>query len=445
MVEAEQKPVAIQRLNTARLAGAFAKKMYDSARRAALEKTPVAWCMVNWWEGDVILKAMDVVPIYPENYGVTCAARRAATPLLDYCVADGFPPTVCGYARNCLGYARKMKEFGGIPPDAPAGGMARPTILVGSGTACDARFKWFQSLGRYLDVPVWILELPHPGMPERFMEGVVDYEIRYMVEELRKFVSFLEQRLGKKMDWDRLSELVDTHLKTLQVWHEVDRLRQAVPSPMDGRDFWSCMIPGFYLSYEKEALEFYQKLYEEVKYRVDHKIGVLANEKYRLMFGELPPWHTLEFFDYFAKYGGIFVTESWNYHPPPPLEILDKLTDPLERVAWNTYWWWTAYYAHAREMGQTAGMIQSYVDWAKEYKCDGAMFHPLLSCRTATFFLIHVRNVLLAQVNVPSLVIQGDIVDLRVFNETQAKMEVDAFIETMDHYQRLRAQQGMGW
>jgi benzoyl-CoA reductase/2-hydroxyglutaryl-CoA dehydratase subunit BcrC/BadD/HgdB len=438
--------IAIQRLSTARMAGAFAKKMYESARRAAEEKAPVAWCMVNWWEGEAILKALGVTSVYPENFGAACASRRAAAPFLDHCVADGFPSSLCGYARNCLGYARKMAEHGGqIPPDAPVGGMAKPVVLVGSGTACDPRYKWFQALGRYLDAPLWVLELPHPGVPERFLQGVVEHDIQYMVEELRGFIAFLEQRLGRKMDWDKLSELVETQIKTLLLWHEVNELRKAVPCPMDARDFWSCMIPAFYLSTDPESLQFYEKLYEEVKQRVDNHTGVIPNEKYRLMFAELPPWHSLEFFDYFAKYGGVFVAESWGYHPPLPLEILGELSDPVEKIAWITYWWLTGYYDKAMEIGQTAAMVQAYVNWAKDYKCDGAMCHPLLSCRTATFFLVHLRNVLLEQAKVPSLLIQGDIVDLRVFNETQAKMEVDAFIETMDHYKRVREKEGLGW
>jgi benzoyl-CoA reductase/2-hydroxyglutaryl-CoA dehydratase subunit BcrC/BadD/HgdB len=401
--------------------------------------------MVNWWQGEAILRALGVVPVYPENYSVACAVREAASPFIDHCVADGFPTTLCGYAKSCLGYARRAREYGGIPPDAPVGGMPPPAVLIGSGTACDARFKWFQALGRYLDAPVWVLELPHPGVRERFLEGVVEYEVKYMVEESREFIAFLERLLGRKMDWDRLEELVDTSLKTLRVWHQVDLLRRAVPSPMDSRDFYACMVPGFYLATEKESLEFYQQLYEEVSYRVREGIGVIPEEKYRLIFAEIPPWHSMDFLDYFARYGGVFAVESRGYHPPPPLEILEEVSDPLERISWNTYWWRTFSFPQAERSGQTVATTQIYLDWAKEYRIDGAVLHSLLSCRTGSFPLMHLRNMLLKQVKVPSLVLQGDIVDLRVFNRAQAEREAEAFIEILDHYKRVREREGLEW
>ena len=53
--------------------------------------------------------------------------------------------------------------------DAPAGGMPKPVVLIGSGATCDARFKWFQGLKRYLNVPQWTLEIPFPGLMESFL------------------------------------------------------------------------------------------------------------------------------------------------------------------------------------------------------------------------------------------------------------------------------------
>ena len=47
-------------------------------------------------------------------------------------------------------------------------------LLLASGMACDARFKWFQSLGNYLDAPVWCLESPKPGARESLMEGAYE-------------------------------------------------------------------------------------------------------------------------------------------------------------------------------------------------------------------------------------------------------------------------------
>jgi len=438
-----EKRRAINRLDSRKLMRPMVDKMYEGGVEAVREEKSVAWCMVNWWEGDPILKAMDVVAVYPENYGTVCASTGAAQEHLGKSDAEGFPNHLCGYARNCIGYTTKMIDLGGIPREAPLGGMAKPTFMMASGGFCDARYKWFQALRRYWDVPVWVLEYPHPGIKEAAMEGAFEYTVRYMVEELKEFVGFLERLLGKKMDWDKLSEALDNQEQVFKVWWEINELRKNVPCPMHARDFWTCMVPCYYLSGQKETLEAYQAVYDEVKARVDAGIGAIAEEKYRLMFAELPPWHSLDFFDQLAERGWNFVAESQGYHPPPPIDMTG-VSDPLERVARFTYGYYSLMNLKAPPGERPAVGAQSYLNWAREYKLDGMLLHPLLTCRTASFWLTHVSNVVLERAKVPSFFMQGDIVDLTVFDASQALNQAEAFEATMDHYREMRQKERLG-
>ena len=161
-----EKKRAINRLKTMYPLRALVDGMYEKAIEASKAGEPVAWGMINWWEGDIILRAMDIRAVYPEDYGAVCAAFGAAPAYLDRSDSDGFPTHMCGYARNCIGYTARMMDLGEIPPEAPMKGMPKPILLLSSGGLCDARYKWFQALGRYLDAPVWTLEIPHPGVEE---------------------------------------------------------------------------------------------------------------------------------------------------------------------------------------------------------------------------------------------------------------------------------------
>ncbi|MCL0076952.1 2-hydroxyacyl-CoA dehydratase family protein [Dehalococcoidia bacterium] len=444
MIAGQQKR-AVNRLESRKLMRPLVDKMYIEGVQAALAGKPVAWCMLNWWEGDPILRAMEVTPVYPENYGTVCAAVGAAQEYLGISDAEGFPTHLCGYGRNCLGYAAKMVDEGQVPSQAPIGGMAKPTLMMGSSGLCDARYKWFQALRRYWDVPVWVLEFPHPGPNEIFLEGTIDNSVRYMAAELKEFVNFLERLLGKKMDWDRLRELLNNQEQVLQVWWETNELRKAIPDPMHARDFWTIMAPCLYGATEKESLEGYKRVFQEVRARVDAGIGAVAQERYRLMFAELPPWHSLGFFDKLAERGWNFVIESMGYHPPPPLE-LGGSNDPLERIARWTLWFFVSSSLHARKRDYplVAG-AQPYLTWAREYKLDGLLLHPLLTCRTGTFWLGRTTNVLRDQMDVPSLIVEGDIVDLTVFDESRALSQATAFEETMEHYREVRKKRGFDW
>jgi benzoyl-CoA reductase/2-hydroxyglutaryl-CoA dehydratase subunit BcrC/BadD/HgdB len=333
------------------------------------------------------------------------------------------------------------------PPDAPIGGMPKPTLLISSGAVCDGRFKWFQALRRYVDVPQWTLEHPHPGMKEFFLTGHKEETIRFITSHLKEFVCFLENLLDSKMDWDKLTEIVDQALKTLALAHEVDRLRRSVPSPMVAQDFWSIMIPHLFMPHDPEAYDFYKKVYNEVKHRVDNKISAIGDEKYRMIFLELPPWHNLGFFDKLAQnYGIAIVFESLGYHAPSPIpeEELEGVSDPLERIARLTYRKFTEKLETVKKY-DIDRRIGAYLRIAQQYVADGILCHPLRSCRAATYHLLGTRNVLEQRLKVPGIIIDGDIVDLRVFNEEEALSNIEAFLETMDHYKQERKSAGMPW
>lgn len=450
-MEAEiKKATAAKSMETAREAGYFGKKLMKNAHKAHLEGRPVGWSMVTWYEGELISEAMGLELVFPENYGAFCGASRQAEPYLERSDSDGFPTTLCGYARNSLGYTSFMAENDmEIPSDAPAGGMPKPVVLIGSGAACDARFKWFQGLKRYLDVPQWTLELPFPGLMEFFLPENKAKNIQFMIAHLKKFISFLEGLLGKKMDWDRLEEIVDIAFKTLGLAHEVDLLRRAVPSPMVSQDFWAIMLAHFYLPYDPEAYEFYQRVYNEVKSRVDNRIGAIPNEKYRMMFAELPPWHSLGFFDKLAEnYGIAMVYESFSYHAPFPIpeEELQGINDPLERIARLTYQKFTDTNKFAQEHDIVTGtFVAPYIKAAHDYRVDGIFCHPLMSCRSASYPLLHLKDLLENRLKVPALFVSGDIVDLRLFDEEEALSKAEAFVETMDHFREEREKAGMAW
>ena len=442
----EKKKRAINRLKTMYPLRNLIDEMYKRGVEASKIGKPTAWSMVNWWEADPILKAMDIEIVYPENYGAVCAAFGAAPAYLDRSDSDGFPTHMCGYARNCIGYTARMKDLGEIPPEAPMGGMAKPMLLLSSGSLCDARYKWFQALGRYLDAPVWTVEIPHPGVEESFMEGAYESAINFMVKELGEFITFLERLLAKKMDWDKLAEITDDIIKINRLWYEINELRKARPCPMHSRDFWSCMNASLYPAGDpKESLKLYQDMHQEMKDRVENKIGAVAEEKYRLAFAELPPWHDLKIFDELAERGWNFVIESWAYHPPKPIDTT-QVSNPLERIAKETYQWFTGSFKGALKAKEYMGYFAyPYLEYARDYQCDGALLHPLLTCRTATNHLMLVQDRLLNRLKIPSLVAEGDIVDLKLFDHADTMRKAETLEEMMDHYRGVRREEGFEW
>jgi benzoyl-CoA reductase/2-hydroxyglutaryl-CoA dehydratase subunit BcrC/BadD/HgdB len=434
---------------------ALVDQTYISSLEAQSKGKPVVWSMLDNGYGSPFFNAMDIESVYPENYGTMCAAEGVAQVYLERAEAEGFPTHLCGYARNCVGYTARMVELGKIPPEAPAGGMPKPILLLSSGYLCDARFKWFQSLGRYLDAPVWTIELPNSGQRESLMPGAYEHEVQFLIQELREFAAFLEKLLGKKMDWDNLDRDINDTMAMDKIWYEVNELRKARPCPMHSRDFWSSMLPSIFRSADpKAAAELYRKMYDEVKQRVsEHVAGINREERYRLTFVGLPPWHSLGFFDQLAERGWDFVTEV-AYHPPRPID-LSRVSDPVERLVRYRHQSLAHIIDYEFGIEEGAGIKDEIMrsgfshkldtKHVKDFQCDGAFLHPLLTCRATTAPQRVFEVQAMEEWKVPSLVIEGDIVDTKLFDPVSAMQKAEVFEGTMDHYRQVRKKMGLAW
>ena len=90
-------------------------------------------------------------------------------------------------------------------------------------------------------------------------------------------------------------------------------------------------------------------------------------------------------------------------------------------------------------------MAEIYLQTARGFKVDGFFLHPLISCRAASAGLRSVQDFLMKRLNVPTLWVEGDIIDKRVFNPQETLARAEAFEQTMEHYRKVRKAQGLDW
>jgi benzoyl-CoA reductase/2-hydroxyglutaryl-CoA dehydratase subunit BcrC/BadD/HgdB len=422
------------------------KHLYGELHDHARAGEPIAWCAPTIMYGAyaMILTAMDIAYTSMDHFGAVCAVKGVAPKFMDICARDYVSDSLCSYMRNMYGFALLSKEMGQIPPEAPLGGWPQPTLMVSRGASyCDGTVKVFQALARYCDVPVYNCDLGWATY-HKDSNNYLERLIKYQYGELKDFVEFAQRVTGKKMDWDKLSAMVYRNEEILRVWREVNNLRKNRPCPISNLDFWAIIAPGFWLPGREETLKYFQDLHAEVKTRVENKMGVVPEEKFRLMWIELPPWHSLEMFEYFMQHGAVFVIESETYSTfLIPVEKPDHVTDPLMRLAYEV----SSYSVRAMERAQSESLswrTQRYLDMARDWKVDGVVSHPLLSCRTSAYSLRHAEDVLQKKDKLPVIRIQGDLVDKRAMPPfEQLKPQIDAFLQTVAYQQENRKKAGL--
>jgi benzoyl-CoA reductase/2-hydroxyglutaryl-CoA dehydratase subunit BcrC/BadD/HgdB len=439
----EKKPEERKKRRTATEAaskiGPMVKAAIGGTVQAREEGKPLAYSFIVCCY-DEIIRAMGVVPIWTENYAGICGAKRDAQRFLERAEAENFSRSLCTYALCGLGFDAWREELGEMPPDAPWGGQARPDMMLGSGQLlCDPRNKWYQAAQRYMpDVPIYDVGMPWPAYESDFdYRDVQDYYVKYIVAELKGLVEFLEKHTKTKMDWDKLSELIDLSDRTWNLIWEAYELRKAVPTPMGTGDAMNTMVPMVFMMGTQEAYDYYKDLYDELKQKIAKKEGVIPDEKYRLIWGGgLPSWFALSDFNYFNSKGAVFPVET-TYRMVEAIYNFDidlsKITDPLEHIAWRWLKFWTYWHDRARKRPGSHPDVEQLIKYIEDYKIDGIVVHEAFSCRSWHPGLIWKLN-LLKKVyrDIPSLVLESDIVDISSYNEADTRARIDAFIDTLE-------------
>jgi len=432
------------------------KEDYSRGHQLKKEGKPVVWSCALFPKE--IYWAMGIVPFYPEQAASLFSVRRLGgskdisvpTYSVKYCQiaeAEGFREYICGYARTMLGYVIEGLRTGSWT-DAPLGGVPLPNFMITTSFTCDTRMKWIETMAQMLKVPLFVLDVPEipsdlpaivPGgrqpilVPQSrlkkgerlFLATPTDYELDYMVSQWEDCISFIEDVTGHKYNPDKLNEALDWSYKTAFLEGEIYQLRKAVPAPMSSADGFACAYPRMYLMGTKRCYDFFVSLRDELKERVEQGIGVIPNEKFRIMWYGLPTWFNMGIFNYFEKIGGVFVWETfYNTGLLPPR----RPEDPIKELAIKCF---------QHQLGQISGptgignALSEMVQEALEYKIDGAVLSYLVTCRYIMFPSTEINKILEEELGIPSVNLESDLVDERIFAESQAFVRLDAFGEQL--------------
>ena len=402
-------------LEVAKSTWGFIKQDYIEGHRHKKAGKPVVWsCAMVEKE---LYYAMGLFPYYPEQFAALCAVKRKskdsekeAVRFARIAEEAGYSKSLCGYERVCSGYVLNNDLS-----DAPLGGMAPPDLLVTTSSICDVRLKWFEDMSKRLNVPLFTLD-----RPERVFDGIMQYpkahEVKYYHSQLEDLLAFITEVTGINYDPDRLSECLKWAYKTNELRLEILELRKAVPSPMGSADSFATMYPAMYCSGTEKAYDFYVALRNEVKAKVRKSEGQIKNERFRLLWYGIPTWFNMAIFSYFEAIGGVFAYEPiYNPFPWPPL----RNEDPLIQIA-------IRYLSFGTSMTTRLHTIK---EQCREYKIAGVVMAYLITCRPLYLPTHEIRRVLQEDLNIPSVLIECDLVDERTFSEAQIKTRLDAFGE----------------
>jgi len=368
---------------------------------------PIAWITSG---GPVEpLHVMDVIPIYPENYGAMIGASKMGVDLCERAEEMGYPRDLCSYARSDIASA----EING----GPIGGLPEPDMLICCNNICGTVLKWYEVQARRYNVPLFILDTPITHT--RFNEEMR----RYVTRQSREYIQFLEKVCGKTFDYDRMKEVGELSIRGQELWQQILDTTTNRPSPMTCFDAFFHLAMIVTLRGTQTAVDYYEMLLAEMKERVAQGIGMLPEEKYRLVWDNLPIWYRLRWLsNKFMERSACLVadtyTSGWVGNMPSVdnNDFLGFMGESYARIFLNS---------------GTDLMAENIMRMVEKYEADGVVFHSNRSCKPYSFGQYDIQRIIQEKMGIPTLMIEADMVDERSFSESQIETRIDAFIEML--------------
>jgi len=383
-----------------------------------------------------LLAAFDVIPVLPEINALQSGMRKLSRDYIATAEKSGHSEDVCTYVKCDLG----MMEQGIGPTGKP---IPEPDMLLLSYTGCFTFMKWFELLKeRFPKAEVAMLHVPYQG------DGVITKEMRdYTVQQLKtEVVPKLEKITGKKLDRDRLKELLQRSAQAEEdlVWTwEAAKHR---PSPIDGYFGGVFYIGPIFTAFRgtQEGVDYYRLLRQEVQARIDaHQgpitpHGQLNDQRFRIVVEGPPNWTSFrDFWSMFADEGAVCVASTYTRvgglydqgfrHDPD--HAMETMADYCLGCYTNL------------SLPQRTKLIAKYCE---EYEADGFIAHSVKSCNSFSAGQLLMLREVEKLTGVPGGFIESDLVDPRYFSAANIKNRLESYFQMLAQRKGSGSTQAVG-
>lgn len=351
---------------------------------------------------------------FPENHGALLGTSRTAGDLIPETAKLGYSNDICSYLTADIGsYLKKetplTKHYG-------LDGPPKPDLIVYNTNQCREVQDWFTYFGKELGVPVFGIT------PPRHMDEVKQEEIDDVAAQFKNMIPLCEQVSGQKFDIDKFRETLRLSKEATDLWKQVLWTARVSPAPISFFDATIHMGPIVVLRGTQIAKDYYKLLLEELQGNVKKGIGFLEEERCRIYWDGMPIWGKLRplselFIQNKAAIVASTYCNSW---------VFDAFDEryPFESSA-KAY---TEIFINRSESAKErilSGLV-------RDFNIDGVIFHDAKTCANNSNSRFGMPQRLRESLGIPTLVIEGDLCDLRFYSEGQSITKIETFIEQIE-------------
>jgi benzoyl-CoA reductase/2-hydroxyglutaryl-CoA dehydratase subunit BcrC/BadD/HgdB len=390
----------------ARMKELMARHYLEGRHAAGVKK--VAW--VTSGAPSEILKALDFFLIYPENHAALCGVRRKAEEICTQAENEGYSRDLCSYARTDIGTVLSGKT--------PVGRLPKPDLLLCCTNICQTVLYWYRVLAEYFQVPLLLIDTPF------LYEEAQPHQVDYVKRQLEEMIPVAERVAGRELSEQRLMQVVDRARVAAELWLEILNRSQHRPAPMTAFDGFIHMGPIVDLRGDEETVLYYESVLAELDARIAKGIGAIKNERFRVLWDNLPIWFQIgNLSKVLARRGVNVVASTYTYAWGELAPLIDpsKGLDSMARV-----------YLHPILNRSTGDKLRSMRRMVEEFHLHGVILHSDRSCKPYSLGQMDQRERLVNEVGIPAVLLEADHSDPRSYADKQGEARLEAFMETME-------------
>jgi benzoyl-CoA reductase/2-hydroxyglutaryl-CoA dehydratase subunit BcrC/BadD/HgdB len=378
----------------------------------------IAWCS---WMGPVeIVRALGFTPYFPENHAALIGASRQSGRYIPRAMAEGFSQfassaMTCDIGAMLVGDSPLVSVYG-------TGGPPKPDVVVYSSNNGHGLIHWFEYYGSHFQVPV------HGLHPPSYLTEITRIEVNAVVQQTHRLIAILEAIAGRKLDSDRLSEVVARSAEASRLWWEIIHLARTVPSPLTFFDLLVHMGPMVVLRGTREAVAYYSLLKAELEERVASGMAAVPGERFRFYWEGPPIWCGLRpLAKVFLDHQAAIVAATY-----PRIASPDGLDpdNPIESLARA----FTSIFPNRSEAYKADFLISQFNDFG----IDAVVYHEGRTSPSHSNVRYGLEVRLRRKTGLPSLVFEADSHDTRLFSLEQITKQLSEFVEQQEESSRAK-------
>ena len=303
-----------------------------------------------------------------------------------------------------------------------AGRVPLPTAFVGLLSPCDGASVFHQAIARdehWRNVPIFCTDPP-------YREDVLS--IDFHANELRRMVEFLEKHTGRKLDINRLREVVRESNKQYELWAKYSELRRAVPCPpaaSKGAQAWN--VAQNFMVGDSRGTEWFRMLVAITEQQVREGKGYVPNERIRLLWFDVPALWLSELTKWLKEeWGACIVMDMMGYASHTLIDTSSEEGMFRGLAKRNLCELPMVRQVH----GTVDTLANDIVQLVKEYKIDCVVWPAHMGHKDGSASIGIMRQIC-REIGVPFLALGLDLFDRRYTSIDRLKDKFSEFFETM--------------